>query len=164
MYLFLIIIIPLIGTMLGSFLAIFIKQINLKIEAIMLGFASGVMVAASIWSLLIPAIEKSEYLKRLSFIPAVVGFFLGALLIVIFDFIEKKSNNKKSRNEKLIFAVLIHNIPEGLAVGVCAALAMKSSLDVLMIEALIFSIGISVQNIPEGMIVSMPLDNYNSLK
>lgn len=164
MYLFLIIIIPLIGTMLGSFLAIFIKQINLKIEAIMLGFASGVMVAASIWSLLIPAIEKCEYLKRLSFIPAVVGFFLGALLIVIFDFIEKKSNNKKSRNEKLIFAVLIHNIPEGLAVGVCAALAMKSSLDVLMIEALIFSIGISVQNIPEGMIVSMPLDNYNSLK
>lgn len=158
MYLFWIIVIPFIGTMLGSILAIFVKKINNKVEAAMLGFASGVMVAASIWSLLIPAIDKSDNLGRLSFLPAVIGFWLGVILIIAFDFIDKLSKNKKNKNEKLILAVLLHNIPEGLAVGVCASFALASNSYVLLLEALIFSIGISVQNIPEGMIVSMPLD------
>lgn len=169
MYFYLIIlIIPLFGTMIGSILALFFKSINNKIESIMLGFASGVMVAASVWSLIIPAINRSSYLGVFSFVPVIIGFFLGVFLIFIlnlnnFSNKNKKINNRK-KNEKLKMAVLIHNIPEGLAVGVCIALALKEGSNVLMLEAFIFSVGIAIQNIPEGMIVSLPLDNFNKLE
>lgn len=162
------VLIPFIGTSLGAFLVFFMKnKISEKLEKILLGFAGGVMIAASVWSLIIPAIEQSESMGKWSFIPAVVGIALGVLFLFVLDSViphlhinsEKpegiKSNCKKST--MLVFAVTLHNIPEGMAVGVALAGAYFGETGITLTAALVLAIGIAIQNIPEGAIISMPL-------
>lgn len=162
------VLIPFIGTSLGAFLVFFMKnKISEKLEKILLGFAGGVMIAASVWSLIIPAIEQSESMGKWSFIPAVVGIALGVLFLFVLDSIiphlhinsEKpegiKSNCKKST--MLVLAVTLHNIPEGMAVGVALAGAYFGETGITLTAALVLAIGIAIQNIPEGAIISMPL-------
>ena len=158
--------IPLIGTTLGSAMVFFLKKdINPKLQKILLGFASGVMIAASIWSLLQPAIEgynDNDYKKWL--IPA-LGFLFGMAFLYLLDIIiphihidkqeEGIKNNKISNKFKMMLAVTLHNIPEGLAVGVIIAGAINNSISNEAMLAL--SIGIAIQNFPEGAIISMPL-------
>ena len=160
--------IPFIGTILGSFLVFFMKNtLNEKIEKILLGFAAGVMIAASVWSLIIPSINMSEGMGNWSFIPAAIGFLLGIFFLLILDtFIPHlhvnsdepegmKSNLKKST--MLVLAVTLHNIPEGMAVGVVLAGAYYGNAIITISGALALAIGIAIQNFPEGAIISMPL-------
>lgn len=160
--------IPFIGTTLGSAMVFFMrKSINQKLEKILLGFAAGVMMAASVWSLLIPSIEMSSGYK-FEFTPAVIGFLIGIVFLLLFDevipHLNPESRIKKGiKNEKIqkktmmILAVTLHNIPEGMAVGVTLAAAMKSGSQINAAAAAALSIGIAIQNFPEGAIVSMPL-------
>lgn len=129
------------------------NHINEKLEKLLIGFAAGVMMAASIWSLLLPAIEKSEHLGVFSFVPAATGFMLGMFSFLLVDIILKKYEGKKNM---LNLAVTIHNIPEGMAVGVAFASALQN-LEILLVGALALAIGIAIQNFPEGAIISMPL-------
>lgn len=165
---FLVIILPFIGTMLGSFMVFFLKdKVNDKLQRILIGFAAGVMIAASIWSLIIPAVEQSDNLGKLSFIPAVVGFILGILFLLILDSIiphlhrnSEKPEGLKSNLKKrtmLILAVTLHNIPEGMAVGVVLAGAYYGNNVINIMGALSLAIGIAIQNFPEGAIISTPL-------
>ena len=167
--------IPLLGTTLGAFMVFFMKdKINAKLEKVLLGFASGVMIAASIWSLLIPSIDMSESLGRLSFIPATVGFLLGMLFLLILDSLiphlhlnTDKPEGLKSKLKKttmMVFAVTLHNIPEGMAVGVTFAGAIMGNTSVSLAGALALSIGIAIQNFPEGAIISMPLKSEGMSK
>lgn len=162
------VLVPFFGTVLGAFLVFFIKnQINAKLEKILLGFAGGVMISASIWSLIIPAMEQSKNMGKLSFVPVVIGLSLGVLFLLFLDsFIPHlhvnsdkpegvKTNLKKST--MLVFAVTLHNIPEGMAVGVVIAGAYFGDIGISMASALVLSLGIAIQNIPEGAIISMPL-------
>lgn len=163
---FLSLLIPFIGTTLGSAMVFFLKkEINPKIQKILLGFASGVMIAASIWSLIQPAIEmypKGDFKAWL--VPAVV-FLVGILFLLLLDYIvphihidkqeEGLKNNKLSKTTKMMFAVTLHNVPEGLAVGVIIAGAMTGTMSEQAMLAL--AIGIAIQNFPEGAIISMPL-------
>ena len=152
------IIIPFIGTTLGSFLVFFLKNnINNKIERFLLGFASGVMIAASIWSLLIPAIDLSSNLEKLNFLPATIGFALGIIFLLILDIYISKINIKNKKTNMLYFAVTMHNIPEGMAVGAGFLPFLINPSKVSFISGLILAIGISVQNLPEGAIISLPL-------
>ncbi|KIR02342.1 Metal transporter, ZIP family [Lachnospiraceae bacterium TWA4] len=133
---------PFFGTTLGAAAVLLMKnKINKTIHLILNGFAAGVMVAASIWSLLIPSIEQSN-----SFIPAVVGFIIGIVFLLVI-------NRRKS--DLLVFSVTLHNIPEGMAVGAIFAAYLANSLSIM--QAFIVSLGITIQNIPEGAIISMPL-------
>lgn len=160
--------IPFLGTVLGSFLVFFMKkELNLKIEKILLGFAAGVMIAASIWSLITPSINMSSEMGKWSFIPAAVGFLLGIFFLLILDtFIPHLHVNSdepegvKSKLKKttmLVLAVTLHNIPEGMAVGVVLAGAYYGNTLLTVSGALALSIGIAIQNFPEGAIISMPL-------
>jgi ZIP family zinc transporter len=153
------ILIPFIGTSLGSFFVFFLKKnLNNKFQRLMIGFASGVMIAASIWSLIMPSIEMAEKQNVIKWLPATIGLILGVLfLILVYHLAEKveKKKNGKPLN-MLLFSVTLHNIPEGMAVGVCFA-GFLSGSTVGLIEAFILSIGIAIQNIPEGAIISMPL-------
>ncbi len=147
---FLAIIIPLIGTTIGSMFVILLKKnINHKWIMLLEGFAAGVMLAASIWSLLIPSLDLSK-----TVIPTVIGFILGMNLLLIFEVIYKKNKDINMLN----LAVIIHNIPEGLSVGVAIAAALNNDI-ILMSEALVLSMGIGIQNIPEGSIISLNLIN-----
>ena len=147
---FLAIIIPLIGTTIGSMFVILLKKnINHKWIMLLEGFAAGVMLAASIWSLLIPSLDLSK-----TVIPTVIGFVLGMNLLRIFEVIYKKNKDINMLN----LAVIIHNIPEGLSVGVAIAAALNNDI-ILMSEALVLSMGIGIQNIPEGSIISLNLIN-----
>lgn len=169
MKIFLGIIIPFIGTLLGaSFVFLLKKKMNVKIQKILLGFASGVMIAASIWSLILPAIEMSEDMGKLSFLPAAIGFAVGVLFLLLLDMViphlhvnsskpEGVKTNKIKKNTMLVLAVTLHNIPEGMAIGVTIAGAIYGNSFITMTGALILSIGIAIQNIPEGAIISMPL-------
>lgn len=149
------IIIPFIGTSLGSSMVFFLKNhINEKIEKLLIGFAAGVMIAASIWSLLIPSLDKSTNLGIFSFVPAVVGFLFGVLFLMLIDKLTNKYENTK---DMLNFAVTIHNIPEGMAVGVVFASVVSNNDPILLAGALALSFGIAIQNFPEGAIISMPL-------
>lgn len=162
------IILPFIGTTLGSFMVFFLKdKINDKLQRILIGFAAGVMIAASIWSLIIPSIEQSSGLGNLSFIPAAIGFILGVLFLLLLDSIiphlhvnsdkpEGIKSNLKNRT-MLMLAVTLHNIPEGMAVGVILAGAYYGDNVITLMGALTLSIGIAIQNFPEGAIISMPL-------
>lgn len=147
--------IPLIGTTLGSaFVFLLKKEINPKLKNLLQGFAAGVMLAASIWSLIIPAIDLSGDNPYTCYIPAAIGFILGMMLIMLFDiYVSKKM--KKNVN-MLNLAVVIHNIPEGLSVGVAFAAAMHGDA-FLATTALALSLGIGIQNIPEGSIISLNL-------
>ena len=136
-----------------------------KVEKILLGFASGVMIAASIWSLLIPAINMAEEQGRIAWIPAVIGFVLGIFFLLIIDLTvphleggkEKGIKSKLNKNTMLVLAVTLHNIPEGMAVGVVFAGVLAANTGVTIAGAFALAIGIAIQNFPEGAIISMPL-------
>lgn len=151
--------IPFVGTCLGSFLVFFLKKnLNDKYQKIMVGFAIGVMLAASIWSLIIPSIEMAEDIYRFAWVPAVVGLLLGVLFLI---FVNKFSDNLVNKNGKsmnmLMFSVTLHNIPEGMAVGVCFAGVLSGNAGISLLSAIVLAIGIAIQNIPEGAIISMPM-------
>lgn len=161
-------VIPFLGTLLGSCVVFFMKdRISPKINKILLGFAAGVMVAASVWSLLIPSMKMSENTTIVSWLPAAVGFLLGmAFLLALDTFIphihanSDESEGVKSswkRTTKMAVALTLHNIPEGMAVGVVLASAMTQNAEISVLSALALSIGIAIQNFPEGAIVAMPL-------
>lgn len=162
------ILIPFLGTTLGSACVFFIKnEINPKLQKGLLGFASGVMVAASVWSLIVPSIDMSEDMGKYAFIPAAAGILVGMLLLLAMDkFVPHmhlgaeesegiKVNLKK--NTKLVFAVTLHNIPEGIAVGVVFAGVMSGDGFITLAGAAALSAGIAIQNFPEGAIISLPL-------
>lgn len=161
------IMIPFIGTTLGAAMVFFLKkQISEELQKILTGFAAGVMVAASFWSLLQPALESSADMGKLSFIPAAVGFLIGIGFLLFLDVItphmhmDRQIEGPRSglkRTTKLILAVTLHNIPEGMAVGVVYAGWLAGETGVSQTAALALAIGIAIQNFPEGAIVSMPL-------
>lgn len=162
------IIIPFIGTAAGSACVFFMKkELSRIVQRSLTGFASGVMVAASIWSLLIPAMQQSELMGKLAFLPAMIGFWLGILFLLLLDRIiphlhmnaEKAEGPKSSlaRTTMMVLAVTLHNIPEGMAVGVVYAGLLSGSAEITAGGALALSLGIATQNFPEGAIISMPL-------
>lgn len=160
--------IPFIGTALGS-ACIFVLKKNFKdgIQRLLTGFAAGVMVAASIWSLIIPALDQSQWMGKLSFVPAVVGFWAGVLFLLLLDHITPHLHQNSQEAEgpksslknttKLLLAVTLHNIPEGMAVGVTYAGFLAGNTQITFAGALALSLGIAIQNFPEGAIISMPL-------
>lgn len=143
------------------------KSLSNMVQRSLAGFAAGVMVAASIWSLLIPAIEQSESMGRLSFLPAFIGFWIGILFLLMLDHLiphlhvgsEQTEGPKSnlSRTAMMVLAVTLHNIPEGMAVGVMYAGFLAGNTPITAAGALALSIGIAIQNFPEGAIISMPL-------
>ncbi|MBU5486603.1 ZIP family metal transporter [Clostridium sp. MSJ-8] len=162
------ILIPFLGTSLGAACVFFMKkQMSCLVQRIMTGFAAGVMVAASIWSLLIPAIQQSEDMGKLSFIPALIGFMVGIFFLLLLDSIiphlhmnsseTEGPKSKLKRTTMLVFAVTLHNIPEGMAVGVVYAGLRSGNVKITAMGALALSLGIAIQNFPEGAIISMPL-------
>jgi len=160
--------IPLLGTSAGGACVFFMKRgLDINIQKALTGFAAGVMVAASVWSLIIPAMEQSSDLGQLAFIPAFIGFWLGVLFLLILDNIIPHLHLNAENNEgpvshltrttMMVLAVVLHNIPEGMAVGVVYAGYISGSADITAGGALALSIGIAIQNFPEGAIISMPL-------
>lgn len=160
--------IPFLGTALGASMVFLMKnKMNKSLEKMLLGFASGVMIAASIWSLLIPAIEMSEEQEKIAWMPASVGFLLGILFLLVLDSLiphlhleSDKPEGIKTKLKKttmLVFAVTLHNIPEGMAVGVTFAGALIGNSKITMAGAFTLALGIAIQNFPEGAIISMPL-------
>ncbi len=150
------ILLPFLGTILGASIVVFMKdKINNKIEKILLGFASGVMIAACIWSLLIPAIEIEQTSKIIWLKPA-IGFLLGIFFLAFIQKITNKCNQEKNAS-LLMFAVTLHNLPEGMAVGVAFAAFLSKSPGITLASAYILSLGIAIQNFPEGAIISLPL-------
>jgi ZIP family zinc transporter len=158
----------LFGTVLGSATVFLMKnKINKKIEKLLLGFASGVMIAASVWSLLIPAIEMANEQGIISWIPASVGFLSGILFLLMLDSVvphlhidTDESEGPKTKLKKttmLVLAVTLHNIPEGMAVGVVFAGAILGNTGITIAGAFALALGIAIQNFPEGAIISMPL-------
>ena len=164
----LVVIIPFLGTIIGSALVYLLKdKLNEKLEKILIGFASGVMLAASVWSLLIPSLELAPQVNSISFLPAVIGFLGGIGFLLLLDtFIphlhlnsdkpEGVKSNVKKQN-MLLFAVTLHNIPEGMAIGVVLAGALQNNTMITLAGALSLAIGIALQNIPEGAVISTPL-------
>ncbi len=168
-------VIPFLGTTLGSSMVFFMKnKINNKVEKILLGFASGVMIAASIWSLLIPSIDMAEEQGVIAWIPATVGFLLGMVFLLVLDSIiphlhlnSSKPEGIKSKLQKttmMVLAVTLHNIPEGMAVGVVFAGAISQNSGITLAGAFALAIGIAIQNFPEGAIISMPLKTEGASK
>ena len=160
--------IPLLGTMLGASFVFFMKRdMPERLQKALLGFASGVMVAASVWSLLIPSIDMSHGEGAMQVVPAAVGFLLGMGFLLLIDELtphlhvgSSKPEGLKarlSRTAMLALAVTIHNLPEGMAVGVVFAGTQDEQADISLMSALAMSIGIAIQNIPEGAIISMPM-------
>ena len=162
------ILIPFVGTTLGSAMVFFMrKEMNGRVQKALLGFASGVMIAASVWSLLIPAIEMAEEQSNVAWLPAAVGFLLGIGFLLLLDTLtphmhltEEEPEGIKADLKKttmLVLAVTLHNIPEGMAVGVTFAGVMTGNTTITLAAAFVLSIGIAIQNFPEGAIISMPL-------
>ena len=162
------ILIPFVGTMLGAAGVFFIKnELDHLVQRALTGFAAGVMMAASVWSLLIPAMEQSEGMGRLAFVPAAVGFWIGIIFLLLLDRViphlhrnSEKAEGPKSRLARttmLVLAVTLHNIPEGMAVGAVYAGYLTGNARITAMGALALSIGIAIQNFPEGAIISMPL-------
>ncbi len=167
--------IPFLGTTLGSAMVFFMKnKINNRLEKILLGFASGVMIAASVWSLLIPSIDMAEEQGVIAWIPATVGFLLGMLFLLVLDSViphlhlnSNKPEGMKSKLQKttmMVLAVTLHNIPEGMAVGVVFAGAISQNSGITLAGAFALAIGIAIQNFPEGAIISMPLKSEGTSK
>lgn len=165
---FLGIMIPFLGTAAGAGCVLFMRRaIRPLIQKGLLGFASGVMVAASVWSLLIPAIDASEHLGKLSFMPAAVGFALGVVFLLMLDRLvphlhleqtkPEGPETSLSRTTMLVLAVTLHNIPEGMAVGVVFAGLAAGEQGISLTGAMALALGIAIQNFPEGAIISMPL-------
>lgn len=162
------ILIPFLGTSLGAACVLFMKKnMGLSVQRALSGFAGGVMVAASVWSLLIPALEQAENMGTWSFIPAAVGFWFGILFLLLLDHViphlHRNTNEtegpktKLQRTTMLVLAVTLHNIPEGMAVGVVFAGFLAGNQQISLAGALALSLGIAIQNFPEGAIISMPL-------
>ena len=162
------ILIPFVGTTLGAACVFFMrKTLSKLLQRALAGFAAGIMVAASIWSLLIPAIEQSENMGTLSFVPAVVGFWMGILFLLALDHLiphlhvgsdqAEGTKSKLGRTTMMVLAVTLHNIPEGMAVGVMYAGFLAENAQITATSALALSLGIAIQNFPEGAIISMPL-------
>lgn len=167
--------IPFLGTTLGSAMVFIMKnKINNKIEKLLLGFASGVMIAASIWSLIMPSIDMAEEQGVISWIPATIGFLLGVFFLLILDSIiphlHLNSNEPEGMKAKIkkttmmVLAVTLHNIPEGMAVGVVFAGVISGNTGITMAGAFALAIGIAIQNFPEGAIISMPLKSEGMSK
>ncbi|MGM9636614.1 MAG: ZIP family metal transporter [Eubacteriales bacterium] len=162
------ILIPFLGTVLGASCVIFMKKaMSDPVQRALSGFAAGVMVAASVWSLLIPALEQAAEMGKWSFLPAVAGFWFGMLFLLLLDHLiphlhrnAEQAEGPKSKLRKttmLVLAVTLHNIPEGMAVGVVFAGLLAGKSNITAMGALALSIGIAIQNFPEGAIISMPL-------
>ena len=160
--------IPFAGTTLGAAMVFLMKEkISPMVEKALLGFAAGVMIAASIWSLLMPSIDMAEAQGKIAWVPALIGFVLGIVFLLVLDTLiphlhleSDKPEGVKAKLQKttmMIFAVTLHNIPEGMAVGVVYAGAAMGDVGVSITGAFALSIGIAIQNFPEGAIVSMPL-------
>ena len=159
---------PFLGTSLGAGGVFFLKEkLNLMLQRSLTGFAAGVMVAASVWSLLVPAMEQAEGMGRWAFLPAVIGFWLGILFLLVLDrtipHLHQNSDRPEGphtrlkRTTMLVLAVTLHNIPEGMAVGVVLAGWMAGNDTITATATMALSIGIAIQNFPEGAIISMPL-------
>lgn len=162
------ILIPFLGTSLGAACVFFMKNdMSERLSRILTGFAAGVMVAASVWSLLIPAMEQASAMGKLSFIPAVAGFWGGVMFLLLLDHViphlhrySDCAEGPKSRLQKttmMVLAVTLHNIPEGMAVGVVYAGYITGNVKISAAAAMALSLGIAIQNFPEGAIISMPL-------
>ena len=162
------IMIPFAGTALGAACVFFLKhEMKPLVQRSLLGFASGVMVAAAVWSLLIPAMDMSEAMGKFAFIPGAVGFLLGILFLLGMDKLiphlhigASQPEGKKSSLKKttmLVLAVTLHNIPEGMAVGVVFAGMLAENTEITLAGAMALSVGIAIQNFPEGAIISLPL-------
>ena len=167
--------IPFLGTTLGSAMVFLMKnKMNTKVQKLLLGFASGVMIAASIWSLITPSIEMAEEQGIVSWIPAAIGFLFGIIFLLVLDSIipHLHLNSKKPEGIKaklknttmMVLAVTLHNIPEGMAVGVVFAGVLAQNTTITLAGAFALSIGIAIQNFPEGAIISMPLKNEGMSK
>ena len=165
---FLGIMIPFLGTTLGAACVFFMKKsLGNLVQRSLAGFAAGVMVAASIWSLLIPAIEQSKDMGKLFFLPAFIGFWVGVLFLLLLDRLiphlhvgseqAEGPKSKLGRTTMMMLAVTLHNIPEGMAVGVVYAGFLSGNTQITAASALALSLGIAIQNFPEGAIISMPL-------
>ncbi|HPY83896.1 MAG TPA: ZIP family metal transporter [Ruminococcus flavefaciens] len=160
--------VPFLGTSLGSACVFFMKkQMNRTLQRVLTGFAAGVMTAASVWSLLIPAIDQSENMGRLAFLPAFLGFMAGMMFLLLLDNIiphlhmfsdeAEGIKIKLPKNTMMLFAVTLHNIPEGMAVGVVCAGMLYGTGNITSAGVLALALGIAIQNFPEGAIISMPL-------
>lgn len=160
--------IPFLGTTLGS-ACVFVmrRELSANVEKALEGFASGVMVAASIWSLLIPAMEQSSQMGKWSFLPAVIGFWIGAMFLLLLDHIiphlhqftdqAEGPRSRLARTTMMVLAVTLHNIPEGMAVGVVVAGFLNHTAGISAGGAISLALGIAIQNFPEGAIISLPL-------
>ena len=162
------ILIPFLGTTLGSAMVFLMKdKMSNKVEKILLGFASGVMIAASVWSLIMPSINMAEEQGQVPWIPAAVGFLFGIVFLLVLDSLiphmhlndEKPEGLKSNLNKRtmMMLAVTLHNIPEGMAIGVTFAGALLGNVEITVAGAFALALGIAIQNFPEGAIVSMPL-------
>ncbi|MGN0241620.1 MAG: ZIP family metal transporter, partial [Candidatus Weimeria sp.] len=167
--------IPFIGTSLGAAGVYFMKKdLSDHVQRFLTGFASGVMTAASIWSLLIPAIEDAEGMGHLAFVPAAVGFWIGILFLLMIDHLTphlhryadapEGPHSHLKNNTLMMLAVTIHNIPEGMAVGVVYAGMLYGHSGITASAAMALSLGIAIQNFPEGAIISMPMYAGNNSK
>lgn len=168
------VLIPFLGTALGAGCVFLLRnEIRPLVQKALLGFASGVMVAASIWSLLTPAMDMSDSMGKFKFVPAAVGLLIGMGFLLLLDQIvphlhldhDKPEGIKKgwSRTTMLVLAVTLHNIPEGMAVGVVFAGMMSENAPITMAGAFALSIGIAIQNFPEGAIISLPLKSEDGM-
>ena len=175
MQLFIGLIIPFFGTLLGSAMVFFMRDtINEKVEKALLGFAAGVMVAASVWSLLIPSLDMTAEHGGIGWLPATVGLMLGVIFLLVLDMViphlhlnsdePEGPHTKIKKTTMMVLAVTLHNIPEGMAVGVTLAAAMANGSGITMAAAIALSVGIAIQNFPEGAIVSMPLKSEGKSK
>ncbi len=169
------ILLPFVGTTLGSACVLFMKRnLSLSVQRALTGFAAGVMVAASIWSLLIPAIEQSDFMGSWSFIPAIIGFWSGILFLLVLDKTiphlhlgsdePEGVRTKLKKTTMLVLAVTLHNIPEGMAVGILFAGRLSGVSSITLASAFALSIGMAIQNFPEGAIISMPLHSEGMKK
>ena len=159
--------IPFLGTSLGAVCVFFMKKdLDIRVQRALTGFAAGVMVAASVWSLLIPSLDQSAEMGKLAFIPAVVGFCIGMLFLLLLDVITPHMHlnetvegprSKLQKTTMMVLAVTLHNIPEGMAVGVVYAGWATGAAEITSAGALALALGIAIQNFPEGAIISMPL-------
>ncbi|MGX8678444.1 MAG: ZIP family metal transporter [Sphaerochaetaceae bacterium] len=167
--------IPLLGTTLGAAMVFFLKkEMSSRLQKVLLGFASGVMIAASVWSLLIPAITMSEEAGQIAWLPPLIGFLLGNAFLLTLDHIiphlhlnsdkPEGSKSKLAKSAMLILAVTLHNIPEGMAVGVVFAGMLSGSSTITVAGAFALAIGIAIQNFPEGAIISMPIVGSGTTK
>ncbi len=170
--------IPFLGTTLGSACVFLMKKrLNDSVQRLLLGFAAGVMVAASVWSLILPAAEMNKDMGKMAVVPILVGFFLGIGFLFLLDKITPhlhamankpegpESSVKKTRRTMMLFlAITLHNIPEGMAVGVVFASFMSGGNAISLADAIALSVGIAIQNFPEGAVVSMPLKSEGNGK